>query len=256
MERLQGLLEESVRLHMVSDVPLGAFLCGRHRLQQRGGHHGPAHPRAGATFSIGFADADYNELGHARRVAARLPAPTTTSWSWSRPSLDVLDDLVWHLDEPFGDSSAIPTYMVSKLAAEHVTVALSGDGGDELFAGYDRYRVEQRERVSRFMPEPARRLLGRAGGGPARAAARDANFLRHMALPGIERYLDAGDPLPAEELADLVRPEIGEVPAGSTPGRRRARHLRGQRSATGSPRSSRWTSRPTCPSTSSPRWTA
>ncbi|HET8645870.1 MAG TPA: asparagine synthase C-terminal domain-containing protein, partial [Vicinamibacteria bacterium] len=136
-----------------------------------------------------------------------------------------LDDLVWHLDEPFGDSSAIPTYMVSKMAAEHVTVALSGDGGDELFAGYERYTVEGRERVFRFVPGPARRMLGRlVQAMPARMRGR--NYLRHMSLPGIERYLDAGTIFRREEVAELVRPEVCDLLADYDPWEEARTHLR------------------------------
>ena len=87
-------------------------------------------------------------------------------------ALDQLKDLAWHLDEPFGDSSAIPTYMVSKLAAQSVKVVLSGDGGDELFGGYDKYVVEQRERAARFLPAPAREVAGKHWPGDAGRDAR------------------------------------------------------------------------------------
>src|SRR5213079_891498 len=107
-----------------------------------------------------------------------------------RPNVvQIVEDLTWYLDEPFGDTSAIPTYMVSKLAAEHVKVVLSGDGGDELFAGYDKYVVEGRERRAE-LPPVARRLLGLAA-DLMPDGMRGRNFLGHFSLAGAARYLDA-----------------------------------------------------------------
>jgi asparagine synthase (glutamine-hydrolysing) len=133
-ERLRELLDESVRLHLESDVPLGAFLSGgldssavveaMTRLQ----------PGRVKTFSIGFADAAFDERPYAARVAHELGTEHHALLVEPQPAA-VIESLVWYLDEPFGDCSAIPTMLVSKLAAEHVKVVLSGDGGDELFAG-------------------------------------------------------------------------------------------------------------------------
>jgi asparagine synthase (glutamine-hydrolysing) len=223
--RLRELLDESVRLHMISDVPLGAFLSGgidsSSVVASMAGHSS----QPVRTFSIGFADADFSELPYARRVAEAFHTEHR-ELILEPASLGVLDDLVWHLDEPFGDSSAIPTYMVSKLAAEHVKVVLSGDGGDELFAGYDKYQVEGRERKWRFVPRPVRRLLARVMAAmPARVRGR--NYLRHMALPGIERYLDAETLFRQEERADLVRPEIRELILAYDPWEESRRLLRG-----------------------------
>ncbi len=202
--RLRELLEESVALHLVSDVPLGAFLSGgvdssavvalMSRLTS-----GPV-----KTFSIGFADGDYDELEYARLVAKTFG--TEHHELILEPDvLEVLEDLAWYLDEPLGDPSAIPTYMVSKLAAESVTVVLSGDGGDELFAGYDKYVVEGRER-NRFVPAPARWLLG----GVAAAmpdGMRGRNFLRHVSLGGAERYLDSTTLFRRDQQARLFTPD-------------------------------------------------
>jgi len=102
----------------------------------------------------------------------------------------VLDDLTWYLDEPLGDPSVIPTYMVSQLASESVTVVLSGDGGDELFGGYDKYVVEGRERRYGWIPLPLRFCL-RAGAWAMPEGMRGRNFLRHVSLGGHDRYLDA-----------------------------------------------------------------
>jgi asparagine synthase (glutamine-hydrolysing) len=127
-------------MRLESDVPLGAFLSGGVDsslivgLMQRLSHE-PV-----KTFSIGFPVAAYDESAHAREIAQRL-GTQHHEFRVEPHAIEVLEKLVWHYDEPFADSSAIPTYYVSKLTREHVTVALTGDGGDELFAGYDRYRA-------------------------------------------------------------------------------------------------------------------
>ncbi len=163
VDRVGELLDESVCLHMVSDVPVGAFLSG--------GIDSSAIVATAAeltisplkTFSIGFREADYDELEHARVVATRF-GTDHHELTLGPDGLEELENLAWHLDEPFGDSSAIPTYMVSKLAAKSVKVVLSGDGGDELFAGYDKYLVEGRERGYTPLPAAARRALGKLAG--------------------------------------------------------------------------------------------
>jgi asparagine synthase (glutamine-hydrolysing) len=156
------------------------------------------------TFSIGFAEAEYNELGHARDVADLFG--TEHHELVLRPDVvQIVEDLAWYLDEPFGDTSAIPTYMVSKLAAEHVTVVLTGDGGDELFGGYDKYVIEGREQQYSRAPRSVRAVLGAVGrvmpeGTPGR------RFLRHLALDGAQRYLDASTMFRADEVRRLLQP--------------------------------------------------
>ena len=206
VEALRAALDESVRLHLVSDVPLGAFLSGgvdSSSVVAAMARSGEGDVR---TFSIGFRERDYDELDFARLVAR--PFATHHREAVLEPDvLDVLEDLAWYLDEPFGDASAIPTYMVSKLAASEVTVVLSGDGGDELFAGYDRYLVERRERVARFVPAPMRWLLG-AAGAALPEGARGREFLRHFALAGFERYDDAGTLFKLDQRRRLYRGEV------------------------------------------------
>jgi len=135
-------LDEAVSIRLMADVPLGAFLSGGVdssavvALMCRRAR-GPVR-----TFSIGFDELAHDELRFARRVANHLGTEHTELMV--RPSAaEVLPRLAWHFDEPFADASAIPTYLVSKLAREHVTVVLNGDGGDENFAGYDRYVANQ-----------------------------------------------------------------------------------------------------------------
>lgn len=208
-ERLRELLEESVRLHLVSDVPLGAFLSGGIDSSSVVAMMARVSSSRVKTFSIGFAEADYSELAHARLVATRLG--TDHQELILKPDvLQIIDDLPWYLDEPFGDSSAIPTYMVSKLASEHVTVVLSGDGGDELFAGYDKYLVESKERKLQLLPAPARKMLGLIGTTMGEGM-KGRNFLRHIALEGAKRYLDASTLFRRDEKAKLFQREAFEL---------------------------------------------
>lgn len=224
-ERLRELVEESVRLHLVSDVPLGAFLSGGvDSSSVVAAMAGEASSRT-KTFSVGFKEADYNESAFARLVARKLG--TEHHELIVEPDVwELIDNLVWHLDEPFGDPSAIPTYMVSKLAAGHVKVVLSGDGGDELFAGYDKYRVEQRERRMDFLPA----ALRKAPGIIARMmpeGMKGRNFLRHFSLSGWERYLDAATLFRQEEKEKLFCVDVREMLSETDVGRIEKEHLGG-----------------------------
>jgi asparagine synthase (glutamine-hydrolysing) len=205
VEQLRALLAESVTLHQVSDVPVGAFLSGG--LDSSAVVALMSQPAAGRlkTFSIGFAESDFDELQYARDVARRFG--TDHHDLVLRPDVvQIVEDLTWYLDEPFGDTSAIPTYMVSKLAAEHVKVVLSGDGGDELFAGYDKYVVEGRERQRDRIPRPLRAIAGAVGAAmPDGMTGR--RFLRHLALDGPRRYLDASTMFRSDEMRKLLKAE-------------------------------------------------
>ncbi len=143
MEEIQSCLSETVKLHMISDVPLGAFLSGGIDSSSVVAMMAKNSKTPIQTFSIGFKEEKYNELKYAREVAKKYNCDHHEQIV-EPESISLLPKLVKAYDEPFADSSAIPTYYVSKFAREHVTVVLSGDGGDELIAGYDIYKYLQR----------------------------------------------------------------------------------------------------------------
>jgi len=190
IERLRELLAESVRLRLVSDVPLGAFLSGGIDSSTVVAMMAREMGRRVKTFSIGFTESSFDELDYAR-ITARHFNTEHHEFVVTPDVCNIVEEIVWHHDEPFADVSSIPTYIVSKMAREHVTVALSGDGGDELFAGYKRYLVDGErakfERVPRFIRRGVMLPLSRA----LPRGAYGKNFLRNIALDGDERYVDS-----------------------------------------------------------------
>jgi asparagine synthase (glutamine-hydrolysing) len=141
-ERFLEIFDEAVRLRLVSDVPLGAFLSGGVDSSAVVASMSRASAAPVKTFSIGFSEKDYDEVRFARKVAERY-GTEHEEMVVEPKALEILPDLVRAYNEPFADSSAVPTYYVSQLTRRHVTVALSGDGGDEAFAGYLRYAVDR-----------------------------------------------------------------------------------------------------------------
>lgn len=189
VERLEELLLASVRGQMIADVPLGAFLSGGIDSSLVVALMQKISDRPVRTFSIGFDEGRYNEAAHAREVARHLGADHTELLLDAKAALEALPAATACFDEPFADNSQIPTHVVSSLARRHVTVSLSGDGGDELFAGYGRYRdVDQMWRMVGWAPTQVRRAA------------------KTLALAAPEMLMDAvGSVLPKP----LGRPRLG-----------------------------------------------
>lgn len=156
-ERLLALLREAVRCRLESEVPLGAFLSGGIDSSAIVAFASEALASRLQTFSIGFADASFDESGYARLVAERFG---TAHHELHIDGIDptLLERIAWHYDQPFGDSSAVPSFQVAAITRPHVTVVLNGDGGDESFGGYDRYRSIYAWRHLFGAPGPLRRL--------------------------------------------------------------------------------------------------
>ena len=223
VEALRTVLRDAVRSHMVSDVPLGAFLSGGVDSSAVVGMMAEASPRPVKTFSIGFDDPDFDELEHARTVARHFG--TDHHEFVVRPDgLAILDDLIGHFDEPFADSSAIPTWYVSEIARRHVTVVLSGDGGDELFGGYDRYLPHPR--VARFdrLPVPGMRTAAAIAWPLLPHGVKGKNFLRHVARDADGRYLDSIAFFHADERTSLYSGDLRRA-VGAGAERTLARHF-------------------------------
>jgi len=141
-DKIYSLLKESIRLRLVSDVPLGAFLSGGIDSSTIVGLMRELGASPLKTFSIGFEEVSYNELQYARRIAQKFETEHE-EFILEPQALELTEKLIRHLDEPFGDFSIFPTYLVSHMAREHVKVILSGDGGDEVFGGYEHYQAQK-----------------------------------------------------------------------------------------------------------------
>jgi asparagine synthase (glutamine-hydrolysing) len=205
---------------MIADVPLGALLSGGIDSSVIVALMSHLSDRPVKTFSIGFEEQEFNELAFARLVAERY-ATEHHEFVVRASALEVLPTLVRHYGEPYADSSAVPTYYLARLTRDHVKVALNGDGGDECFAGYERYlggvMADRYQRVPavarRLAIEPLSRLLSVPG--PSRNRLSQARrFLQVAGQPAPQRYLRWIGYFPTEQKADLYTSDFRERLAG------------------------------------------
>jgi asparagine synthase (glutamine-hydrolysing) len=211
-ELLAAQLQTSVSRQMVSDVPVGAFLSGGIDSATVVAHMCRA-SNAVSTFSIGFPQDEYSELPYARRVAKRFGTDHHELVVDAEKASDLVPRLAAHLDEPFGDPSAVPTYYLARLAGAHVKVCLAGDGGDELFAGYDRYRDVLRHRLYDLLPGE----MKRASAWLARRAAPGTSFWKRFHRLGqtaLERHIDTLTFFDTHQRGQLYTPETAKAIGG------------------------------------------
>ena len=220
IEETTRILRESTRLRMISEVPLGAFLSGGVDSSAVVALMAQESSTPVKTFSIGFEEEDFSELKYAKRVAEHVGAEYHEFIV--RPNaLDVIPTLVEHYGEPYADSSAIPTYYVSKETRKHVTVALNGDGGDESFAGYERYAAMRIAEAYHRVPKALRKIFVEAPvnflptSELKRSRFRDAKrFLEAANLPRTERYFRWMSTFNRDAKHDLYTKEFAASVAG------------------------------------------
>ena len=212
-EELIAELQRAVKSRLVSDVPLGAFLSGGVDSSSVVALMNESQPPV-TTCSIGFTEERYDEAGDARQFASSIGA-NHFEHIVKPEAVSILSKLAWHYDEPFADSSAVPTYYVSQVARQHVTVALSGDGGDENFAGYGRYRLGMWEnRVRQVLPAALRRAVVRPLGevypklGWAPRLFRAKNTLQSLGRDPLEGYFYGTSCCPPALKAQLLGKDV------------------------------------------------
>ncbi len=213
-DEFEALLRRTVAREMVADVPLGAFLSGGIDSSTVVALMQAQSPRPVRTFTIGFRESDYDEAAHARAVARHLGTEHTELYVSPDEARATIPELPAIYDEPFADSSQIPTLLVSRLARRHVTVSLSGDGGDELFGGYDRYHWGGRlwRKLARI-PRPVRATAaGVVHGIPVRAWNAAASLGAPLLPPRLhppsfgDKLRTVGDLLSARDRGRSLRP--------------------------------------------------
>jgi len=211
LEELEHRLLEATRIRLISDVPLGAFLSGGIDSSTVVALMARASSGPVKTFSIGFTKDDFNEAQYARMVARKFG--TDHHEMILEPNVvETVEHLTSSLEEPFGDSSMLPTYYVSQMARQHVTVALSGDGGDELFAGYDRYRIHSNRRFFEYIPEWARRFYRDRLFPLTPRSMKGRKFSYNVSLPWRERYVDGLSFVPGfERDAPLLSDDFRQI---------------------------------------------
>jgi asparagine synthase (glutamine-hydrolysing) len=187
VEALREKLREAVKIRLISEVPLGAFLSGGIDSSTVVALMSQVQSAPVKTFSIGFKEEDFSELKYARQVAEKF-GTEHHEFVVEPDAMEVLPRLAWEFDEPFADSSAIPTYYVSKIARQQVTVILSGDGGDETFAGYRRYGWAQYMSKYDAIPTPLKKAFFGLPASLLPDGVKGKGALKHLSKGAFERY--------------------------------------------------------------------
>jgi len=217
LEELEARLAEAVRLRLVADVPLGALLSGGTDSSTVVALMARASSRPVKTFSIGFRHTDFNEAPYARKVAQKF-ATNHHELILEPDVVGTVESLAQSLEEPFGDSSMLPTYFVCSLARKHVTVVLSGDGGDEAFAGYDRYRLYLQRHSHEWIPGWVRQCYREQIYPRLPLGTRGRNLLYSVSLPWRERYVEGISLAPMQRNFALLTDEfLAEFQDGPSP---------------------------------------
>ena len=246
------LLRESVRARMISDVPLGVMLSGGLDSSLITALMAEQSSRPVQTFSIGFAEDAVSELADAEHVAQRLGTDHHALLTSASEHAGLLDEAIWHLEGPIADVSCLGFMLLSRLAREHVTVALSGQGADELLGGYRKHEIAaMAATLHRLVPGPGRRLAAAAARRPVRRSTMARGMLALWTddpaerLLAMSRVLQAGErdellapefqhPAAEAEIAGVVRqhlPPVRDVAAGRDAAHRHARRARRQHAA-------------------------
>ncbi len=207
LENLMAVLREAVSIHLRSDVPVGVLLSGGVDSAIMVALASLELGKPVKTFSVGFEEEDFNEIEVARLSAKRYNTEHIEIIVKDRDA-SVLPDIVWHLDEPFADPSALPTYYVCREAAKHVKVCLSGDGADEIFGGYTRYRDAMSYRYVDWIPSAVRRAVCDPVGALIPPAVWGKGLVGRIGASGPRRYLDTVGVFPAGECAAVLHPDV------------------------------------------------
>ncbi len=220
-DRIQTELEESVKLRLISDVPLGAFLSGGVDSSLIVGIMAKFSEKPVKTFSIGFEEKDFDELSYARLVSNHF-ATEHHEFVVKPDAIEILPKLVWHYNEPFADSSTIPTYYVAKMTKDYVKVVLTGDAGDENFAGYHRYLRSKWVALFSKIPERMRRdilppFLRMVAGvhWKEKKFNRLANYIESISPNQARNYAEQVKIFNAREKWDLYSPEFIQATRGT-----------------------------------------
>ena len=206
-EALSVELQEAVALHLRSDVPVGILLSGGVDSATMVALASAELSSPVTTFSVGFAEQDFDETSLARQTAQLYHTDHHEIIVRDRDT-SFLESIAWHLDEPFADPSAVPTYYVCREAARHVKVCLTGDGADELFGGYGRYRSALSYRYIDWIPAPLRRLVFSSLSAAMPQAMWGKGLLGRIGANGARRYLDSVGVFPVSAALRLLKPDV------------------------------------------------